>query len=284
MKQTHLTLTCESICTNRWSAIGFLNGEVRSIAVDGDSILVGGDFTQVEGSEGGRGGDESIIAVNNIARYYSGEWMSVAGGLDGTVYSMQVPHDDTFCFVFVFAQTHLTLFMLQSIGSCVYVGGNFLHWFSVDYKEQFPANYLTRLCADGEVEKFERFESFGDIGPVHAILPYAFSEGLAKLHSVEGESKKRQEITNERIAEADLKATSAGEKWTEAEERRKREAEEIAAAETTAKAEVEAKAAEEKRKEEERKKEVEKVAADETKAKADADAEAAEEKRKKEDL
>lgn len=123
----------------RWSGMGAFNGDVHSIAIDGESILVGGDFTQVEG-----------VAVSNIARYYSGTWVSLGGGLDGTVFS------------------------IQPLGPCVYMGGTFTHSLSADGQQLAPAKYLTRWCESdfGGEQQFETFESFDSIGPVHAIQRY----------------------------------------------------------------------------------------------------------------
>lgn len=122
-----------------WSSIGSFNGDVHSIATDGESVLVGGDFTLVED-----------VAVRNIARYYSGKWVSVGGGLDGTVLS------------------------IQSLGSCVYIGGKFTSSFADDGQEMRPAKYLTRWCLpdEGEEAHFETFETFDTLGPVHVIQPF----------------------------------------------------------------------------------------------------------------
>jgi trimeric autotransporter adhesin len=122
-----------------WSPIGSFNGDVHSIATDGESVLVGGDFTQVED-----------VTVRNIARYYSGRWVGVGGGLDGTVLS------------------------IRSHGSCLYVGGTFTSSFSADGQEMRPAKYLTRRCVsdDGEEAQFETFEAFDTLGPVHVIQPF----------------------------------------------------------------------------------------------------------------
>jgi hypothetical protein len=122
-----------------WSPIGSFNGDVHSIATDGESVLVGGDFTQVED-----------VTVRNIARYYSGRWVGVGGGLDGTVLS------------------------IRSLGSCLYVGGTFTSSFSADGQEMWPAKYLTRRCVsdDGKEAQFETFETFDTLGPVHVIQPF----------------------------------------------------------------------------------------------------------------
>jgi len=123
----------------RWSALGSFNGAVNTIAVDGEFILVGGDFTQVDG-----------VAVNNIARYYSGKWTSLGGGLDGTVFS------------------------ISSFGPCVYVGGAFTNSLSADGLALHVTKYLTRWCvpAEGEEQRFEKFDTFDSLGPVHVIQPF----------------------------------------------------------------------------------------------------------------
>ena len=126
----------------RWSAQGSFDGAVRAIAIDGESILVGGDFTQVDGVE-----------VSNIARYHSGKWTSLARGLDGTVFS------------------------IQTIGSCVYIGGTFTNSISADGKGLIPTRHVTRWCTpndddDLSEQNFESFESFDSLGPVQVILPF----------------------------------------------------------------------------------------------------------------
>ena len=124
----------------RWSSIGSFNGDVHSMTTDGESLLVGGDFTKVDG-----------VAVQNIAKYYSGKWTGIGGGLDGTVLA------------------------LQNVGSCVYMGGTFTSSLSADGQELQATKYLTRWCEseNGGQERFETFETFDTLGPVHVILPYS---------------------------------------------------------------------------------------------------------------
>jgi len=123
----------------RWSSLGSFNGDVNAIAIDGEFVLVGGDFTQVNG-----------VAVNNIARYYSGKWTSLGGGLDGTVFS------------------------IKPIGPCVYVGGAFTNSLAADGQALQATKFLTRWCVStkGGEQRFESFESFDSIGPVHVIQPF----------------------------------------------------------------------------------------------------------------
>jgi hypothetical protein len=123
----------------RWSGVASFNGDVRTMAVYAESILVGGDFTLVDG-----------VAVNNIARYFSGKWTSIGGGLDGTVLA------------------------IKPLGPCIYIGGAFTHSLTAGGQDLEPVEYLTRWCepANGMESRFQAFETFDSIGPVHVILPY----------------------------------------------------------------------------------------------------------------
>jgi N-acetylneuraminic acid mutarotase len=77
--------------TNTWSALGSgngLNGEVRSIAILGNSLFVGGEFTQADA------GSASPVSVSNIARFdistntWSALGLGAGNGVDGRVYAI----------------------------------------------------------------------------------------------------------------------------------------------------------------------------------------------------
>ncbi len=77
--------------TNTWSALGSgngLNGEVRSIAILGNSLFVGGEFTQADA------GSASPISVSNIARFdmrtntWSALGSGTGNGVNGRVYAI----------------------------------------------------------------------------------------------------------------------------------------------------------------------------------------------------
>ncbi len=77
--------------TNTWSALGSgngLNGEVRSIALSGNSLFVGGEFTQADA------GSASPISVSNIARFdirtntWSALGSGTGNGVNGRVYTI----------------------------------------------------------------------------------------------------------------------------------------------------------------------------------------------------
>lgn len=78
--------------TKQWSALalGGLNGRVRALAVNGNTLYVGGDFTRTI--------DNSIV-LNRIARYdlTTNTWTAMPrNGLDNGVYAMKVVGNDLY--------------------------------------------------------------------------------------------------------------------------------------------------------------------------------------------
>jgi len=70
--------------SNSFGAPGF-DGSVKAVAVDGNDVYVGGNFTMVNG-----------VSVNHIAKWDGSGWSALAGGLNGPVYSIAVSGGNVF--------------------------------------------------------------------------------------------------------------------------------------------------------------------------------------------
>lgn len=62
-----------------WSSVGVVNGQVLSLAADGNNIYAGGDFTTAGG-----------VTVNRVAKYNGSAWSSMAGGTASQVTAVAV--------------------------------------------------------------------------------------------------------------------------------------------------------------------------------------------------
>ncbi|MCS7012922.1 MAG: hypothetical protein RML35_01845 [Chloroherpetonaceae bacterium] len=115
-------IACFDAKTNTWSPLGNasgngVNGEVRAIVVVGNSVIVGGEFTQANV------GSSSPVSVNNLARFdlstqtWSPLGSEAGNGVNGRVYALSV------------------------LGSRIFVGGDFTQA-NVGSAAQVPANHL----------------------------------------------------------------------------------------------------------------------------------------------
>ena len=75
----------------------------------GEVVFAGGDFSSVGG-----------VPARNVARFFSGEWSGVGGGLNGPVLAM------------------------RAVGPCVYMGGAFTDAEAPPLAGALPVKFVTR--------------------------------------------------------------------------------------------------------------------------------------------
>lgn len=68
-----------------WSAIGDLNGNVNGVAVSGDDVYIGGDFTSVGG-----------VSANRVAKWNGNSWSALGVGVNDAVHAIAVSGNDVY--------------------------------------------------------------------------------------------------------------------------------------------------------------------------------------------
>lgn len=70
---------------SRWSALGSgMNGHVQALAVSGNSVYAGGDFTAATNSDG------TVVTVHSIARWDGSRWSALGSEMVGSVTALAV--------------------------------------------------------------------------------------------------------------------------------------------------------------------------------------------------
>jgi hypothetical protein len=137
----------DEVCSKTGSTLCGVDGVVNALATVGEYVYAAGSFLRAGGKP-----------AENVAVYFSGEWSSLGGGVQGgSVYAMNV--------------------VSLGVGACIYYAGDFKY--VRDERGTMPAHGLAKWCVGNPGRSRLQYESLDTLW-----TPVAVPEGVVQIRAI----------------------------------------------------------------------------------------------------